>query len=210
MIRLRRLLLPGILSALALLANAAPAATPVAAGVRARLVDTPVLRGDFEQVKALRGFKNPLRSRGRFLLARDRGVVWTTQHPFPSTIVLAGKQLSIRQGDDEARPLAGQGGTQAALAANRLLMALLSGRVDGLSEQFTITETLVGTEGWRLLLVPKPGTMAKVFRRIELAGDRHVRIVVLEETSGDRTEIHFLALRDAPATLDRSEARQFD
>jgi len=195
--------------ALALATTAHPAA-PAASGVRARLADTPVLRGEFEQSKSLQGFKKPLVSKGQFLLARSRGVVWTTRQPFPSTIVLTGKQLAIRQGDAGLQPLSGQGGAQTAQTANRLLMALLSGRVEELSTQFTMSETLYGTVGWRLLLVPKPGPMKNVFRRIELAGDDHVRVVVLEETSGDRTEIHFLMLRDTPATLDAAEARQFD
>jgi hypothetical protein len=45
---------------------------------------------------------------------------------------------------------------------------------------------------------------------IELQGDQHVRSVRLEEVRGDRTDIRFLQLRDAPNTLSVDEARQFD
>ena len=190
-------------------ARAAPTA-PAADGVRARLVDVPVLRGDFVQAKTLQGFRNPLKSSGSFVLARSHGVAWTTLAPFRSTIVLTNKQLTVRQADGSAKPLAGQGGSQAIATANTLLMALLSGQVDSLSSQFVVTETLLAGNAWRLLLVPKPGALQSVFKRIELHGDDHVRAVVLEEANGDRTDIGFVALRDAPSSLSPAERKQFD
>lgn len=198
-----------ILAVLSGVAAAAPAET-TAGGVRARLVDVPVLRGDFVQEKTLQGFRNPLRSSGTFMLARSHGVVWTTLAPFRSTIVLTSKQLTVRRADGSAAPLAGQGGSQAIATANALLMALLSGRVDSLSSQFTVTETLLPNKAWRLVLVPKPGALQSVFKRIQLQGDDHVRSVALEEANGDRTNIEFMALRDAPSSLTTAERKQFD
>ena len=80
----------GILLAFALASGVVPlamAADPLAQ-VRSQMAQVPVLRGDFTQEKQVAGFKNPLRSNGRFLLARHKGVVWTTTAPFPSEIVI--------------------------------------------------------------------------------------------------------------------------
>jgi len=189
---------------------ASPAAAVPGAGIRARLVDTPVLRGKFEQEKHLQGFRNPLLSKGDFLLARDRGVVWNTRSPFPSAVVLTKQRLLSRAADGSTRDLGGRGASPAVATANTLLMALLGGNVEMLGKQFDLSETLVADGSWTLVLVPKPGPLQKIFRRIELQGDRHVRSVRLEEVAGDRTDIRFLELRDAPVKLDGAEAKQFD
>jgi hypothetical protein len=195
--------------ALLLVASSANAGTP-GAGVRARLGNVPVLRGQFEQEKRLQGFKNPLLSKGDFLLARDRGVVWNTRSPFASTLVLTKQRLLTRQADGSTQAIAEQGASPAVSTANALLMALLSGDVDTLSRQFRLRETLAADGSWRLQLVPKQGALKKIFKLIELQGDQYVRSVRLQEIRGDRTEIRFLQLQTTPPTLSAGEAKQFD
>lgn len=184
------------------------AATP-GAGIRARLGNEPVLRGEFVQEKQLQGFKNPLRSKGDFLLARDRGVVWNTRSPFASTLVLTKEKLLVRQADGSTQAMVDQQASPAVGTANALLLALLSGDIDSLSRQFRLRETMAADGSWRLQLVPRQGALKKIFKRIELQGDRHVRSVRLEEVRGDRTELRFLQLRTAPAQLTADEAKQF-
>ncbi len=58
------------------------------ASVARRLADAPCIRGRFEQTRRLSGFSNPLVSRGDFVLARGRGVVWQTREPFPSSLLV--------------------------------------------------------------------------------------------------------------------------
>ncbi|PAL02656.1 outer membrane lipoprotein carrier protein LolA, partial [Staphylococcus hominis] len=73
------------LGVLALLAVASPVLAAPAASVdlvKQRVAKVNVLRGEFSQDKQVSGFKNPLRSQGRFVLAQDRGVIWTTLKPF--------------------------------------------------------------------------------------------------------------------------------
>lgn len=180
------------------------------AGVRARLVPAPVLRGEFEQEKRLQGFRNPLVSKGDFLVARERGVLWNTRSPFASTLVLTRQRLLSRQGDGPARSLAGAQASPVIATANALLMALLAGDIDALSAQFEMRETLATDGSWSLLLLPKAGPLRKIFKQIQLQGDRHVRSVQLDEVRGDRTVIRFLKLSDVPATLSAAESGQFD
>jgi outer membrane lipoprotein-sorting protein len=198
-----------LLASLLVLVNAAQA-TAAGAGVRARLSNAPLLRGEFVQEKRLQGFKNPLSSKGEFLLARDRGVVWNTSTPFASTLVLTRQRLLSRQADGSTQSLGGAQASPAVSTANALLMALLSGDIDTLSRQFRLKETLAADGSWRLELVPRQGALKKIFKRIELQGDQHVRSVRLEELRGDRTDINFLQLRTTPAKLSAAEAKQFD
>lgn len=191
------------------LASAAPASTG-ADGVRARLADVAVLRGKFEQEKRLQGFRNPLRSQGDFLLSRERGVVWNTRSPFASTLVLTRQRLQAKQGDGRKQDLLEPGNSQALATANTLLLALIGGDVAALRQQFVLKETLAADGSWQLELLPKSGGLRKVFRRIELQGDRFVRRVSLEEVRGDRTDIRFQQLLDTPPRLSAEEAKQFD
>jgi len=89
--RLVRALLAAVL---ALAGAAAPAATSAPASsasgsagdplrlIHDRLKTAPVLKGEFEQTKTLKGFRNALVSKGEFLVARGQGVWWHTREPF--------------------------------------------------------------------------------------------------------------------------------
>ena len=196
-------------AALLLLGFDVPAAAQ-ASGVRVKLADTPVLRGQFEQNKHLQGFRGSLLSKGDFLLARDRGVIWNTRSPFASTIVLTKQRLLARQADGNTRIVGVDGKAPAVATMNALLMALLSGDIAVLSRQFDLKETTLSDGLWQLELAPKPGGLAKVFRRIVLRGTKHVESVQLQEASGDSTDIRFSLLRDSPALLSAEETKSFE
>jgi hypothetical protein len=191
-------------------AKAVVAAPDAAAQVQARLAPVTVLRGRFEQDKHVAGFRNALHSSGDFLVARDRGVVWNTRAPFASTLVLTPAQMSVRQPDGTRQSLAGGQGSRAASMINGLMLALVTGDVATLGRHFRLEPALRGDGGWTLGLVPRDGALKKAFARIELEGARHVDAVHLVEAGGDRTDLRFLDLRDAPAALTPAEAKQFE
>lgn len=198
-----------IAACLIAIAWVALAATP-GSGVHARLADTAVLRGGFVQEKQLQGFHNPLRSTGEFLLARGHGMVWDTRTPFASRVVMSERGLRVIESDGSVRVIVGDADASVANTANALMMALLTGDTAALSAQFAIEETLLTDGGWTLGLVPRPGVMSTLYRRIDVQGDRFVRRVALEDSNGDRTDIRFVELRDAPAELSAEEAKRFD
>lgn len=202
-----RLWLPGLLLALAAPAFAGEAA---GSGVRGRLAEPPVLRGQFEQRKQLQGFRNPLVSRGDFLLVRARGVAWDTREPFASSAVLTRERLLTELPDGSRRVVLDAQSSPGMAAVNSLLMALVAGDLQALAPQFETRETLLPEGSWRLVLVPREAGLKRVFARIELRGDRHVREVDIEETGGDRSTIRFIDLRDVPATASAEEAARFD
>lgn len=203
-----------VLLVLAVLCFAAPAvqaASPApAASVASHLANPAVLRGAFEQEKRLKGFRNPLLSKGDFLMAKERGVVWSTRTPFASTLVLTRQKLQLKQADGTMRNLGGNEASPTIATTNGLLMALLSGDTQALSRQFLLHEDVAADGSWKLELRPKQGALKKLFARIELQGDQYVRSVHLEEVQGDTTDIRFLQLRGTPAALSADEAKAFD
>ena len=180
------------------------------AQLQARITMAPELRADFEQEKHLKGFRNPLRSKGRILVVRDRGVVWTTLAPFPSELVLTDDRIVSRNGEGRSQVELDAREQPAIRAVNAMLFALLRGDVRALEGAFELQPTLLGDGQWRLALTPKPGILAKAFRQVTLEGASHVDKAVIEEASGDRTTLVFRDHRHRPAELSPEEARHFD
>lgn len=197
-----------MMRALALLGLLLLAAAPLPAAseldeVAARIAQPQVLRGRFEQDKQVAGFRKPLHSSGRFVLARARGVLWLTEQPFASQLVLTGARLSVESGGSTRSIDAADEPALAAIHA--VLFDLLAGDIAKLHANFTIAAQLLAAERWRLQLQPKPGLFAQAFTRIELEGARHVERVQLFEANGDRTGIAFRELAQG-AQLSADEA----
>lgn len=206
--RRRRLLiaLPGVLLL--------PPGQAVASGtlldqVRQRLADAPVLRGEFEQRKTLKGFKNPLLSRGDFLLARDRGVIWRTRQPFASELVVTGERLLTRQTDGRVGTQVDTRREPGVQAVNEMLFALMAADVSTLSKRFKVDGELRGPTGWRLMLVPTDSALASWLTRIELDGERFVNQARWVEAQGDTSVIQ-LSAQSAASQLSADEAARFD
>ncbi|MCR6627830.1 MAG: outer membrane lipoprotein carrier protein LolA [Pseudoxanthomonas sp.] len=186
----------------------AAAADPLAQ-VRAQVAQVPVLRGEFAQEKQVAGFKNPLRSNGRFLLARDKGVLWTTTAPFPSEIVITQDRILSRQRDGSRR-VEVDGKQQPGLrSVNAMMFALMSGDMKALTSTFDVKEE-PAAGGWKMTLVPRSRQLAQAFTSVRLSGDRYVREVELREANGDLTRLRFSGMSEAPATLSRDEAARFE
>jgi hypothetical protein len=197
-----------VLLALACSAVAVRAAD-LQAEVLKRLDAAPVLHGEFEQSRSLKGFKNPLVSRGEFVLARSQGIVWETKQPFASTLVVTRDRLLARRADGSVATQMDAGREPALRLVNELMFALLAGDLAALSGRFKVEGELQGAQGWRLQLTPTDALLAGQFSAIALEGDRHVRLVRLAERNGDTTQIRFAALRSA-AALSPEAARRFE
>jgi hypothetical protein len=181
----------GAFSALWLLVLLAPSASggEVIEAIRSRLGDPPVVRGEFEQRKYLEALKKPLVSRGDFLVARDRGLVWRTRTPSAQTVRLTRSGISQEQ-DGETRFRISADREPGVRAVIRILLPLFGADFDRLKPQFQITGRIQG-EGWRAVLRPIPAPLLQVFKELRLEGASHVERVELLEANGDRTEIRF-------------------
>jgi len=184
-------------------------AEDLSAAVAARLSDAPVIHGQFEQTRRLAGFSNPLVSRGDFVLARGRGVVWTTREPLVSSLLVTPEKLVMRGADGKVQQQMQADAQPAMRMVGESMIAVLRGDLRSLSTRFNVTGKLVGKSGWTLTLTPTDAGVRRAFVRIDLAGDRFVRDVRLEEASGDSTVVRMID----PAGVDRlspSEEQRFE
>jgi hypothetical protein len=169
------------------------------AQVQSRLDQPELLRGRFVQQKSVKGFKRPLISSGDFTIWRGHGLLWHTQKPFDSTLELRRDRLSVTQAD-------GRGGYKldgerepGLRAVNELVFALFSGDITMLKKHFRMQGELSGKQDWTLVLTPLDTGLMRVFKRVELSGDRFVRVVRLEEAIGDSSLIRFDQITEASA-----------
>jgi outer membrane lipoprotein-sorting protein len=186
----RRVLLIGLLPAWKMAAGAAP---DLAQAVRERLQQPEWLRGEFTQTKKVPGFAKPLVSRGDFVLARGRGVLWRTTKPFASELRLTRDEIRATQGGQTSMRLEAAR-EPAVRVINTLMFALLNGDVSGLAELFQLGGAIKGA-GWQLALTPKPGALQQVLKKVELEGDSFVRRIQLFEANGDDSLIQLANLR---------------
>ncbi len=203
----------GLVSAFALALMAGgivnPASADPLAEVRSQVAQVPLLRGEFSQEKQVAGFRNPLRSNGRFLLVRDKGVVWSTTAPFPSETVITQDRILSRQRDGSRR-VEVDGRQQPGLrSVNAMMFALMSGDMKALTSTFEVKAEPVA-RGWKMTLVPRSRQVAQAFTSVRLSGDRYVREVELREANGDLTRLRFSGMSESPATLSRDEAARFE
>ena len=200
-----------MLCVLVMLAMVAPAfaATDVEA-VKQRVAKVDVLRGEFTQEKQVAGFKNPLRSQGRFVLAQDHGVVWTTLKPFPSEVVVTRDRILSRQRDGSTRVELDARQQPAMRSVNAIMFALMSGDAQALSAQFTVKVEVLPGNAWRMQLTPRSAMLGKVFAQLTLSGDRYVREVQINEANQDVTRIHFTGMSETPAALSAEEGGKFE
>lgn len=164
-----------------------------------------LLRGEFVQIRYLKGFKNPLKSEGRFLVSVSNGVIWQSIKPFPSRILIrtSGDIVNLDQTihsskNDQKKPN---------VAISKIMLAMLSGNQAEI-EKYFIIQRREQNGFWTLTLQPK-GNMARVFLRIEMKGERYIHQVIMEEKSGDKTELNFSAVSEVPNTLSAEELISF-
>lgn len=200
-----------VVFAMASLFTVAACAAPFADAVKLiqqRLQVAPVLKGEFDQSKTLKGFRNPLVSHGEFLVARGQGVWWHTLRPFESTLVVTKTRWFTRSTDGSAGNLVDAQAEPGLQQVNALIFSLLAADLDGLSDQFTVEAQPVGATGWTLTLTPRDANVAKFLVRATLSGERDVQTVRIEEARGDATQIRFS--RQVPsAALAADEAARF-
>lgn len=190
-----------LLAMLAILSGESRAQTKAASLVP----EVNILRGDFQQIRYMKGFKNPLKSEGRFLVLKSDGVVWQGVKPFPSKILIRNSGAIVNL--DQTKTTKKKKAKKPNAAMSKIMMAMLSGDQAEIAKHFTVQRS--ENKGlWNLQLQPKGG-MARVFSRIEMKGERYIHQVVMEEKSGDKTELNFSAVSEVPDSLSAEELKYF-
>lgn len=189
---------------------AAPAITRAAAPVakiQAMLAKPDVLCGRFDQTKQLAGMKKPLASHGRFCVVAGKGVLWRTLKPFPNTLRLTRDEIVHFQGERVAMRLEAKNEPVVRMI-NSVLFSLLGGDLAQLDKLFEVDGT-ADAAGWQVALKAREPALAKAIGAINLEGGAHVKNIVMNEASGDKTTIVFSAMQTGTSAMTAEEAALF-
>ncbi|MEN2395262.1 outer membrane lipoprotein carrier protein LolA [Pseudomonas halotolerans] len=161
-----------------------------------------VIHGQFIQEKHLRALPQPLTSKGRFVLAKNHGLLWLLHTPLQQDYRITPQGIARREGDTwQTLPNKSAGAEQ-----NRLFLAVLQGDSSGLQRDFDLS--LSGqAQQWQLTLTPRSVLLKQIFKQINIDGGELVQRIELLETQGDRT---VLRMQDSTGAKALSEAEQHD
>lgn len=179
-------------------------ASPQVQKIQSMLAKPEVLCGQFEQKKMLSGLKSPLTSSGRFCVLADKGVLWRTLKPFPSTVKLTRNEITQMQGDRVTMRLDSRQ-EPAVRMINSVLFSLISGDLTQLDNVFQVDARVHGNK-WNVALKAREPAVAKAIGQISLDGGSYVRNIVINEASGDRTSIVFSGIQTGVSAMTADEA----
>lgn len=167
--------------------------------ITARLTQTPITQGVFQQEKQLKFLHKPLLSTGIFTYHQRQGVIWKTLTPIPSTLLMNDTHLMTGQG---------QGEQTVSPAFGRVFKALLGGELNRLAEGFDIKGKEQKTS-WQLQLTPRDELLKKIISTIMLIGDTELRLLELQEVNGNLTRIRFSEITH-PQRLSSEQQTDFE
>ncbi|SDB44722.1 Outer membrane lipoprotein carrier protein LolA [Pseudomonas sp. NFACC23-1] len=167
-----------------------------------QLARPEVIHGQFIQEKHLRALPQPLTSKGRFVLAKNHGLLWLLQTPLQQDYRITAQGIARRDGNAwQMLPNKSAGAEQ-----NRLFLAVLQGDSTGLQRDFELS--LSGEpQQWKLTLTPRSVLLKQVFNQINIDGGELVQRIELLETQGDST---VLRMQDSNSAQPLSETEQHD
>jgi outer membrane lipoprotein carrier protein LolA len=192
--------------ALGLAAVALLGAAPVAR-IQSILARSKVLCGRFDQSKQLVGLKKPVTSNGRFCVVVDKGVLWRSLQPFPTTLKLTRDQIIQMQGERVTLRLDAEREPAVQMIHN-VLFALLAGDLAPLEKLFVI-EGDVQEKSWSVTLKAREPGLAKAIGGIALEGGGFVKSITISEANGDLTHIVFSAIQTGDGAMTADEAALF-
>lgn len=153
----------------------------------AQLGKPSVIHGDFIQEKHLRALPHPLTSKGKFVLAKDFGLLWLLATPLKQDYRINTAGIARRDAHGwQLLPNKNAGAEQ-----NRLFLAVLQGDSSGLQRDFDL-QLKGDAQAWRLTLIPRSLLLQQVFKQINIDGGALVQRIELLETQGDSTLLQMI------------------
>lgn len=187
---------------------AVAAAAPVTVEDILRIVKQPdVLTADFTLGKKTPAVTVMLKSRGRLVLSKEKGLLWVTTEPFDDCLGFS----SAKRGElDEKGHWITSSSAYAGQALD-VMHKILTAGPDELRNHFFLTPT--GTQDhWQLLASPKGGQLANFLTEILLTGNDVLQSVQIAQTDGSLTRIYFSQVvrnpQLSPQDAERLEALQ--
>lgn len=154
-----------------------------------------VLIASFEQLRQVDGLAKPVKSRGRFLLFPEHGVIWQTLEPVVSYLIVTDTAMWQSVNGRKMRKVALRRFPEVQTLQS-VFRAVLMGDWRQVEDRFGAKPSFDG-ERWKLVLEPKAGALPVA--RIALTGAAFVQHIEVLRKNGGRDVIDLRGYTVRPA-----------
>lgn len=157
------------------------------------LSEHPNMIGNFSQVKTISAVNRSMKSSGTFIFSLD-GIMWKTQKPFPSTMVVG--MTSVKQTLANGKEtVIDASSNQIFTSISTTLSAMFSGNSEVLRNNFDVDFTSAGSD-WKAVLSPKDSMVKKILVSLSIGGkatenSADLNSIVMTEATGDTITYNF-------------------
>lgn len=153
-----------------------------------RISAHPVTKGEFTQEQYIKVADRSLISRGNFVMAADKGVIFEIAEPFPSSMVVTEDKLVQTL---SGNVVAVMDGKENAMFKNiaKIIHSVFSNDVQVLKDNFQVSVT--GGPKDVVELVPKDPLLSMLFLKITLAVGDSIDSISVIETGGNWVNYNF-------------------
>jgi len=149
--------------------------------------ETKSMTSVFIQKRQLSVLPLPLVSKGTFRYHHETGIVWETQEPIQSRIIITKRGI---QTEDKYSGTKTEGSSQ----LSEILLSFFSGDSVALERYFSI-RVKGNAKQWNLLLEPINNLVAAQIALISIEGRESVESLYIVESSGDYSNLEFSSSR---------------
>lgn len=172
---------------LLVVSSVAFAQTVTLENVCSKLAEHPNMKGDFSQVKTIKKVNRSLKSSGKFIFSLD-GIMWKTEKPFPSSIVV-GMTSIVQTMPDGSKNVIDASSNQIFGSIATTLSSIFSGNIVGLQSNFDVSFSMNGN-AWTAELLPKDDAVLMILKKLTVSGTytptfAEMDKIIMEESSGD-------------------------
>jgi len=165
------------------------------------------LSGRFVQERHIAGLSAPLHSEGTFVLAAGKGLIWHSEKPFDTSVIITPAGLLQLVDGREAQRIPA---TRVPFLAQLydMLAGALGGDSSTLARRFSV-ERHESSSGWSILLKPlhPDDPAAAALQSIAITGSRFVDTVEVHRPKGDWDQLRFSDQTRSSASLPPADAK---
>jgi hypothetical protein len=184
----------------------APTAADELDSLMKQLAALPGLEAKFAEQKHITLLAAPLNSESMLRFSPPTSLARETTKPAASRVVIVSDRLFFDDGKNAQEVDVGNNPVVRAFVSSFVL--LLAGDRKGLEELFNMK--LAPGDTWELELVPKRDPIAKIIKRMLVRGSGvKVKQLIVEESTGDRTETTFVEVDTARRFSDAEKQKYF-
>lgn len=159
-----------------------------------KLAEHPNMTGNFTQTRTISAVNRSMKSSGTFIFSLD-GIMWKTQKPFPSTMVVGMKSVKQTLANGKETVIDASS-NQIFTSISTTLSAMFSGNASVLQENFNV-DFSTSASTWNAVLTPKDAVVQKILKSLTISGTfsesfAELDKIVMSESSGDSITYSFI------------------